>query len=123
MQLMLKAKKVKVSSPEVDHYMIDEPRSSVTTTTAVATSTQQQFILPLPANDASLPRPWGTLLVKGVDGYLEDGKTVTPGKDLMLFVVGHDTASGNPIVRAVNGPKPLPMTSSARHPPFLPERH
>lgn len=29
-QLMLKAKKVKVNSPEVEHYMIDEPRSSVT---------------------------------------------------------------------------------------------
>lgn len=105
MQLMLKAKKVKVNSPEVDHYMIDEPRSSVVTTSAVAESTQQQFILPLPANDASIPRPYGTLLVKGVDGYTEDGKTKTPGKDVMLFVVGHDTASGNPIVRAVNGPK------------------
>ena len=105
MQLMLKAKKVKVNSPEVDHYMIDEPRSSVVTTGAVAASSQQQFILPLPANDASIPRPYGTLLVKGVDGYAEDGKTKTPGKDVMLFVVGHDTASGNPIVRAVNGPK------------------
>ncbi len=105
MQLMLKAKKVKVNSPEVEHYMIDEPRSSVTTTTAVTTGTAKQFILPLAANDAEVPRPYGTLLVKGVDGYAEDGKTPTPGKDLMLFVTGHDTASGNPIVRAVNGPK------------------
>lgn len=105
MQLMLKAKKVKVSSPEVDHYMIDEPRSSVTSTTKVSTSTAQQFILPLLANDAAIPRPYGTLLAKGVDGYAEDGKTKTPGKELMLFVTGHDPASGNPIVRAVNGPK------------------
>lgn len=106
MQLMLKAKKVKVSSPEVDHYMIDEPRSSVTTSTAVsASTTQQQFILPLLANDAAIPRPYGTLLCCGVDGYMEDGKTKTPGKPVMLFVVGHDTATGNPIVRAVNGPK------------------
>ncbi len=105
MQLMLKAKKVKVSSPEVEHYMIDEPRSSVTSTTEVAAGATQQFILPLPANDAALPRPYGTLLAKGVDGYAEDGKTKTPGRDLMLFVTGHDTASGNPIVRAVNGPK------------------
>ena len=29
MNLMLKAKKVNVDSPEVEHYMIDEPRSSV----------------------------------------------------------------------------------------------
>lgn len=105
MQLMLKAKKVKVNSPQVDHYMIDEPRSSVTSTTEVAQGTAQQFILPLLANDASIPRPYGTLLAKGVDGYAEDGKTKTPGKDLMLFVTGHDPASGNPIVRAVNGPK------------------
>lgn len=105
MQLMLKAKKVKVKSPEVDHYMIDEPRSSVTSTTAVSAGTAQQFILPLQANDAALPRPYGTLLVKGVDGYAEDGKTKTPGKDLMLFVTGHDPATGNPICRAVNGPK------------------
>lgn len=105
MQLMLTAKKVKVTSPIVEHYMIDEPRSSVTTTTAVAEATTQQFVLPLPSNDAAIPRPYGTLLVDGVDGYTEDGQTLTPGKPLMLFVVGHDTLTGNPIVRAVNGPK------------------
>lgn len=105
MQLMLTAKKVKVTSPIVEHYMIDEPRSSVTTTTAVDKATTQQFVLPLPSNDAAIPRPYGTLLVDGVDGYTEDGQTLTPGKPLMLFVVGHDTLTGNPIVRAVNGPK------------------
>lgn len=108
MQLMLKAKKVKVNSPEVDHYMIDEPRSSVTGTTAVTAGTGQQFILPLAANDASIPRPYGTLLAKGIDGYYPDGKTKTPGRELMLFVTGHDPATGNPIVRAVNGPKTSP---------------
>lgn len=105
MQLMLKAKKVKVNSPEVEHYMIDEPRSSVTSTTKVTAGAAKQFILPLLSNDAEIPRPYGTLLAKGVDGYAEDGTTKTPGKDLMLFVTGHDPASGNPICRAVNGPK------------------
>lgn len=105
MQLMLHAKKVQVKSPIVEHYMIDEPRSSVKTSAAVTEGNAQQFILPLLANDASLPRPYGTLLAKGVDGYKEDGKTKTPGKDLMLFVVGTDTTSGNPVVRAINGPK------------------
>lgn len=105
MQLMLKAKKVKVASPEVEHYMIDEPRSSIVSTTAVTAGSSQQFILPLAANDASIPRPYGTLLCCGVDGYAEDGKTKTPGKPVMLFVTGHDPATGNPIVRAVNGPK------------------
>lgn len=105
MQLMLNAKKVKVNSPEVEHYMIDEPRSSVTTTTNVTAGTAKQFVLPLLANDAEIPRPYGTLIVKGVDGYAEDGKTKTPGKDLMLFVTGQDPTTNNPIVRAVNGPK------------------
>jgi hypothetical protein len=105
MQLMLKARKVKVNSPEVEHYMIDEPRSCVTSTDAVAESTQKQFVLPLAANDQEVPRPYGTMLVKGVDGYAEDGKTKTPGKELMLFVTGQDANTGNPIVRAVNGPK------------------
>lgn len=105
MQLMLKARKVKVNSPEVEHYMIDEPRSSVTTTTTVTAGTAKQFVLPLLANDAEIPRPYGTLIVKGVDGYAEDGKTKTPGKDLMLFVTGQDPTTNNPIVRAVNGPK------------------
>lgn len=105
MQLMLKSKKVKVNSPEVEHYMIDEPRSSMQTDKAVSAGASQQFILPLAANDASLPRPHTTLLVKGVDGYTTDGKTKTPGRDLLLFVTGHDPATGSPICRALNGPK------------------
>ena len=105
MNLMLKAKKVKVDSPEVDHYMIDEARSSVTTSDAVTDNTNKNtFNLPLPVEDQEIPRPYGTLLVNDVNGYSEDGQTVTPGMPLQLFVVGHDT-SGAPIVRAVNGPK------------------
>lgn len=116
MNLMLKAKKVKVSSPEVEHYMIDEPRSSVLTTEAVAESTAQQAVLPLAAEDQNIPRPYGTLLAKGVDGYMPDGQTLTPGKDLMLFVTGHDSTTGNPIVRAVNGKKASPADEYCQMP-------
>lgn len=105
MQLMLKAKKVKVKSPVVKHYQIDEPRSSFLTEADLAATTAQQAVLPLSTSDQNIPQPYGTLLVKGVDGYDESGQNKTPGKDLMLFVVDHDNASGNPIVRAVNGPK------------------
>lgn len=105
MQLMLKAKKVKVDSPEVEHFMIDEPRYSFKTNAALTASSGFQAILPLDAKDQALPRPYSTLLVKGVAGYDETGQTATPGKDLMLFVTGHDAATGNPIVRSVNGPK------------------
>jgi hypothetical protein len=103
-QIVLKAKKVKVSSPEIEHYMIDEPRASVTTTAAVEAG-ELQAVLPLGNADRKLPQAYATLLVKGVDGYAADGKTKTVGKDLMLFVTGRDTVTGNPVVHAVNGPK------------------
>lgn len=108
MNLMLRAKRVKVNSPEVDHFMIDEPAASFKTTGTVNSSNAQQTVLPLDANDQNLARPYTTLLVNGVNGYAEDGSTRTPGKWLMLFVVGHDASTNNPIVRAVNGPKQNP---------------
>lgn len=108
MNLMLKAKRVKVNSPEVEHYMIDEPRSQLTTTERIAHQTQMQTLLPLDAADQNLARPFSTLLVKGVDGYSVDGMTKTPGKELMLFVVAQDPSSGNPVIRAVNGKKSHP---------------
>ena len=105
MQLMLKAKKVNVNSAEVEHYMIDEPKSSVTTTAEVAVNANKNFFaLPLDSTEQNLPQEYGTLLVKRVDGYTEDGQKKTPGKDIMLFVTGRDS-EGNPVCRAVNGPK------------------
>lgn len=105
MNLMLKAKRVKVNSPEVDHFMIDESRSSVVVSGDVQASAQMQTVLPLRASDQTIPRPYSTLLVKGVNGYDENGTQETPGKDLMLFVTGYDTTTSNPVVRAVNGPR------------------
>lgn len=107
MQLMLHAKKVKVNSPIVQHYIIDEPKSYVTTNAEVKASANKQFNLPLLNNDQFLPTPYSTLLVKGVDGYDETGQNKVPGEELMLFVVGSDTATNNPIAIAVNGPRAL----------------
>ncbi len=107
MNLMLRAKRVKVSSPEVDHFMIDEPKSTLTTISECSGGKTQE-VLQLQSGEENLPREYTTLLVKGVDGYDLDGKNATPGKSLMLFVVGHDASSGNPIVRAVNGVKYSP---------------
>ncbi|MCM1153181.1 MAG: hypothetical protein NC328_05965 [Muribaculum sp.] len=115
MNIMLKAKRVKVDSPEVDHYMIDEPASSVKTITDLKTSGQQAPLLLEPA-DQNLLRPYTTVLARGIDGYAPDGKTKTPGKDLLLFVQGIDSLSNNPIVRAVNGPKNSPTDDSCRLP-------
>lgn len=108
MQLMLSAKAINVASPEVEHYMIDEPKSSVTTNAAVsADNAKNAFQLPLGTEEQNIPQVSTTLLLKGVDGYDEEGQNTTPGKDLMLFVTGKSEESGNPIVRAVNGPKKL----------------
>ena len=104
MNLMLRAKRVKVNSPEVDHYMIDEPKA-ILTTTSDTSGGQAQAVIHVRTGEENLPREYTTLLVKGVDGYDREGKAPTPGKSLMLFVVGHDTTSGCPIVRAVNGRK------------------
>lgn len=105
MSLMLKAKKVKVNSPEVDHYMIDEPRSSVTMASAyTAQEGNLQAVLPLEAKDKNLLQPHTTVLVKGVNGYDAAGNE-TPGQELMLIVIGKDASTGNPVVRACNGVK------------------
>lgn len=106
MQLMLRAKKVKVNSPIVEHYMIDEPRSSVKTAKVVTKGSSPQFVVEIEDGFANIVSPYTTLLVKDVDGYTEDGQAQTPGKELMLFVTGVNE-NGNPICRAVNGPRTM----------------
>lgn len=108
MNLMLRAKRVAVNSPEVDHYMIDEPKACVVTT-GVSGGSKAYAVLQLDEADGNLIRPHTTLLVRGVAGYDVDGREPTPGKDLMLFVTGQDSTSTNPVVRAVNGKKSTPQ--------------
>ncbi len=102
MNLMLRAKRVKVNSPEVDHYMIDEPASYVVTRSACGGMGSSLANLDLSSYDQVAVRPHLTLLVEGVDGY-DDKGNITPGRNLMLYVTGRDQASNNPVVRAVNG--------------------
>lgn len=106
MNLMLQARRVKVSSPEVDHYMIDEPRSSFQLSADVKGGTMQAT-LAVDGADQNMARPNTTLLVPDIDGCDENGNA-TPGRSLMLFVVATDTNSNCPVVRAVNGPKENP---------------
>lgn len=109
MTYMLKARRVKVNSPEVDHFILDDQRSVLTTDAEVEKDTNKMFfVLNLVARDQNVPREYHTLLVNGVPGYDESGSVATPGRDLMLFVIGRDTATNNPVVRAVNGPKNSP---------------
>ena len=108
MQLMLRAKRVKVDSPEVDHYMIDEPVSEIKTNEVLPGGSRTHAPLPLDPRDQNVPRVNSTLLVPSVDGYDDKGDKRTPGYPLMLFVTGRDTTTNNPIVRAVNGKKSNP---------------
>lgn len=114
--LSIKAKNVSVTSPEVEHYMIDDQRAFVTVKTELAESTAFQTTIPLEAKDANFARPYSTLLVSGVAGYAPDGKTQTPGQPLMLLVTGISDETGNPIVRAMNGKKANPSDEFGKIP-------
>lgn len=108
MQLMLFAKRVNVNSPEVQHFAIDEPRASVTTTEACGNGTTDTVTLKLSNADKKLLNAYTTVLVKGVDGYLADGSTKEQGKDLMLFIT-KKADNGDPVAIAVNGKKTTPQ--------------
>lgn len=108
MNLMLRAKRVNVNSPEVDHFMIDEAKSSVVTIEACGGDGRTLTVLGIDPKESNAIRPYTTLLVKGVSGYDAEGTHATPGKDLMLFVTGDDPSTNRPIVRAVNGKKNSP---------------
>lgn len=118
MNLMLKAKRVNVNSPEVEHYMIDEAKSIVITTEPSGGGNRGTAILSLSEADSNSIRPYTTLLVKDINGYDVTGQTETPGKDLMLFVTGQDPVSGCPTVRAVNGKKTSPEDEYGYLPPI-----
>ena len=94
---------VEVSSPIVDHYMMDEPRHTIHTAGATEATTGNTLVLNLVAEDADIPRTYQLLIVMGVNGY--DGENETPGRPLQLYVTGRDTATGMPIVRATHGNK------------------
>lgn len=103
--IMRKAKrKVKVTGYEVDHYVIDEQKAYSEVKTQYDAATQKSATLTVLEGDEDLFQENGTIIAVGVSGYTEDGQTELPGSDLMLFISGKDT-SGNPIVRAINGPK------------------
>ena len=98
MNLMLKAKTVNVSSPEVDHYSIDEPTSMVT-----VQSVNEEGVITLVAADRMKVHAYDVLSVVGVEGYIP-GTTTKSGKPLQLFVTSVN-ANGGFTVKATNGIK------------------
>lgn len=105
--IMRKAKRqVRVKSFEVDHYIIDEQKAVVETTEKYTAAESQTAVLKVASKDAGLFQEFGTIIVKGVNGYDPTGQEELEGFDLMLFIVGKDKSNGgSPIVMAVNGPK------------------
>lgn len=111
-------KQVSVDSPVVQHYAIDEERTSFETQAQVAASASDSQAV-LNAGDAKEMCPVGTTLrCRGVNGYTQNGQTETPGVDLMLLVVNKDT-TGNPVVTAVNG-KRTNATDATCQVPYIP---
>lgn len=115
MQVALKLKKRKVTSPQVRHYAIDEPRSQAKTTADMAGG-QPRGTLQLEGKDQQLFQEWYTIVALGVNGYDNTGENETPGKDLMMLVVDVDGQSGNPVVVALNGPKGNPEDETCNMP-------
>jgi len=94
-------KDVKNSNNQVvRHYAIDVIELATTLSVAYAGGTATQTSLTT-ADDTIFANDQ-TIIVDGVKGYKEDGTTVDPDRDLMLYVIEKDTA-GHPIVIAING--------------------
>ena len=91
---------VKTSNNQtVRHYAIDVIDLTATLSTAIAGGAQQAA---LATSNNGIFACEQTIIAKGVKGYKEDGVTVDDENDLMLYVVGKDTAN-QALVVAVNG--------------------
>ena len=99
-------RQVKSTSFEVDHFMIDEKRSSAFTNETYTGNGATRAEIPFAdACDRKIFQEYFTAICKGVNGYDPTGQTELPGVDLMLFFVGRNTTTDAPIAMAVNGPK------------------
>lgn len=74
-----------------------------------------QGILPISPEDAKSIYIGQELVVEGVNGYQEDGRTPSENT-LKLLVVGNDIATGMPVVRALNGS----ISAGNMYIPFIP---
>lgn len=95
-----------VNGYEVKHYNVDANRISCETNAEhVENVSKKRIVLPVESTDSDIFQMYDTINVSGVAGYEADGTTESQGSELMLYVVGTDDSTGNPIVIAVNGKK------------------
>ena len=102
MNLMLKAKTISVSSPEVDHYSIDEPTAMVTVDSVTGTNK-----IKLVGADKMKVHAYDVLSVVGVKGYTGNttaGTCAMTRRPLQLFVT-QVVDDDEFIVKADNGVK------------------
>jgi hypothetical protein len=83
----------------VRHYAIDVIDLSANLSVDVSAGGQQAA---LSTSNNGIFACEQTIIVKGVNGYMEDGVTIDTENNLMLYVVGKDSAN-QPLVVAVNG--------------------
>ena len=99
-------RQVRVSSFEVDHYLIDDKRSKAYTNETYTGISATRAEIPFSTTgERKIFQEYYTAICKGVNGYDASGQVELPGVDLMLFFVGKNSTTEAPIAMAVNGPK------------------
>ncbi len=99
-------RQVRVTSFEVDHYLIDDKRSKAYTNETYTGMGATRAEIPFSTTgERKIFQEYFTAICKGVNGYDPTGQIEMPGVDLMLFFVGKNSTTEAPIAMAVNGPK------------------
>ncbi len=99
-------RQVRVTSFEVDHYLIDDKRSKAYTNEVYNGMNATRAEIPFATTgERKIFQEYFTAICKGVNGYDSTGQIEMPGVDLMLFFVGKNSTTEAPIAMAVNGPK------------------
>lgn len=99
-------RQVRVTSFEVDHYLIDDKRSKAYTNETYNGIGATRAEIPFSTTgERKIFQEYFTAICKGVNGYDSTGQIEMPGVDLMLFFVGKNSTTEAPIAMAVNGPK------------------
>ena len=99
-------RQVRVTSFEVDHYLIDDKRSKAYTNEVYNGMNATRAEIPFATTgERKIFQEYFTAICKGVNGYDSTGQVEMPGVDLMLFFVGKNSTTEAPIAMAVNGPK------------------
>lgn len=108
-ELIAQAKQVNVNSQEVTHeYTVDNTYEPICTRSIMQENGQIKRPIPLYSYDQKKFKLYDLVLVPGVDGYDESGQSRILGSNIILMIVDHESASGNPIAIALNGKKDNP---------------